>query len=89
MTFDQGDYAGIAAIPDRKKVAENLYARALTYGPNARAFLELGLIRQKERDFAGSVRILSKGAGYFPDDEQIYLCLGISLMNTGAFKQTL
>lgn len=89
MTFDQGDYAGISAIPGRKKVAENLYMRALSYGPNARAFLGLGLIRQKERDFAGSVGILSRGAEYFPDDEQIHLCLGISLMNTGAFERAL
>jgi len=89
MTFDQGDYSGIAAIPGRKKVAENLYAQALAYGPNARAFLGLGLIRQKAGDFAESVRILSNGAEHFPNDEQIHLCLGISLMNTGAFERAL
>ena len=89
MTFDQGDYAGIAAIPNKRKVAEKLYEQALTYGPDARAFLGLGMIRQKKGDFAGSVSVLSKGAKYFPDHEQIHLCLGISLMNTDAFEQAL
>jgi radical SAM superfamily enzyme YgiQ (UPF0313 family) len=89
MTFDQGDYSDIAAIPGRQKVAKNLYKRALAYGPDARAFLGLGLIRQKKKDFSGSVEILSQGAAYFPTDEPISLCLGISLMNMGAFERAL
>jgi len=89
MTFDQGDYTGITDIPNRKRVAENLYKRALAYDPNARAFLGLGMIRQKKKNFTGSIEILSRGAMHFPDDEQIHLCLGISLMNTGAFEQAL
>ena len=89
MTFYQGDYAGIADIPNRERVAENLCRRALAYEPNARAFLGLGMIRQKKKDFTGSVEILSRGAMHFPDDEQIHLCLGISLMNTGEFEQAL
>lgn len=29
MTFDQGDYAGVEAIPDKPRLAESLYRRAL------------------------------------------------------------
>lgn len=89
MTFDQGDYAGIDAIPDKAAVARKLYERALDYCPDARAFLGLGMIWQKKRQFAASVRILSQGVEHFPEHQQLNLCLAISLMNTGAFDRAL
>ncbi len=81
MTFAFGDYASMEAVPEKKKTAEILFRRALKYHPDARAFLGLGILRQKKRDFQGSVEILTRGSRHFPDDVQIHTCLGISLMN--------
>ncbi|MFC1811482.1 radical SAM protein [Thermodesulfobacteriota bacterium] len=89
MTFDHGDYSKIDAIKDKEKIAEKLYRKSLTYHPDARAYLGLGIIRQKERAYEASIRILYEGIEYFPDDAQLNLCLGISYMNLGAFQKAL
>jgi len=89
MTFSHGDYAQIEAIPDREGTAAKLYQQSLAYSPNARAYLGLGIIRQKHRDFHESIRILSEGVGHFPEDESIRICLGLSHMNLGEFEEAL
>ncbi|MEA2082843.1 MAG: radical SAM protein [Thermodesulfobacteriota bacterium] len=89
MTFDHGEYSGAEALGDRMKIAEKLYEKSLEYHPVPRAFLGLGMIRQKKRDFAGSIEVLLKGIKYFPDDEQINICMGISYMNLGRFDKAL
>ena len=89
MTFDHGDYSKVDAIKDNVKIAEKLYKKSLTYHPNARAYLGLGIIRQKERAYDASIRILSEGVEHFPEDVQLNLCLGISHMNLGAFQKAL
>jgi len=83
MTFDHGEYSGIEVLGDRTKIAEKLYRKSLEYHPVPRAFLGLGMIRQKKREFAESIEVLSEGVKHFPDDEQINICLGISYMNLG------
>ena len=89
MTFDHGDYARIEEIPEKEKIAEKLYAKALTYDSNPWAYLGLGILKQKVGDHTGSIDILSKGVDAFPDSIQLNLCLGISYMNTGAFDKAL
>ena len=89
MTFDQGDYAGNDAIPDKGPMAEKLYLAALKYYPHPRSYLGLGIHYQKQRAYPESVKILSQGITHFPDDEQINLCLSVSHMNLGAFKTAL
>ncbi|MDZ7697825.1 MAG: radical SAM protein [Deltaproteobacteria bacterium] len=89
MTFSQGDYAQIEAIPDKPAIAEDLYRRSLAYAPNHRAYLGLGIIKQQQGDFAASVDVLSEGAARYPDSEELHLCLGISLMNLGQWDQAL
>ncbi|MFH1993786.1 MAG: radical SAM protein [Pseudomonadota bacterium] len=89
MTFDHGDYAKIDAIKDKETIAAKLYQKALQYYPNARAYLGLGIIHQKNRSYEPSIKILLEGLGYFPDDEQLNLCLGVSLMNVGEYQQAL
>jgi anaerobic magnesium-protoporphyrin IX monomethyl ester cyclase len=89
MTFSHGDYAGIEAIPNKEETAARLYERSLKYGPNDRAYLGLGIIRQKERRFDDSVRILSEGVRYFPDNESLHICLGLSHMNLGQYAEAL
>ena len=89
MTFSHGDYAGIDAIPDREGVARMLYRRALRYGPDHRAYLGLGILLQKRRDFRESAEILARGIARFPDSPDLHICLGVSRMNLGAYEAAL
>jgi radical SAM superfamily enzyme YgiQ (UPF0313 family) len=89
LTFDQGDYSRIEAIPDREKTAEMLYRRALSWAPDARAFLGLGAMHQRNRALLESIEILSRGLKSFPNSEELHICLAVSLMNTGEFTRAL
>jgi len=89
MTFDHGNYAGNQDIKGKHTIAEKLYLKALTYHPDLRAYLGLGILNQKKRDYGESVQILSKGVEHFPGNEQLILCLGISHMNLGDFETAL
>ncbi|MEW6587498.1 MAG: radical SAM protein, partial [Nitrospirota bacterium] len=81
MTFSHGDYAAVEAIPEKEKVAERLFSRALSYFPDHRAYLGLGIIKQRSGRYEESVAVLSEGTKYYPDSEQLAVCLGISFMN--------
>ena len=89
ISFDTGEYSKVEALGDRRGIAEKLYRKALEYHPISRAFLGLGMIGQKNRDFAKSIETLSEGIKHFPDDEQINLCQGINYMNLGQFEKAL
>jgi tetratricopeptide (TPR) repeat protein len=89
MTFDQGDYASIDAVPDKPQLAEALYRRALGYSPDARAYLGLGILNQKSGRHAAAADLLSAGLAHFPGDEQLQLCLAVSLMNLARFSDAL
>jgi radical SAM superfamily enzyme YgiQ (UPF0313 family) len=89
MTFSHGDYAKIDAVMGKEKTAEKLFKKALGYYPDHRAYLGLGIIKQKNRAFDESVRILSEGVKYFPDSEALNVCLGISYMNSGEYSKAL
>ncbi|MBW1728119.1 MAG: cobalamin-dependent protein [Deltaproteobacteria bacterium] len=89
MTFDHGDYSLNEEIKGKDKIAEKLYSKALKYHPDPRAFLGLGILHQKKRAYHESINILSKGVEYFPENEPLNLCLGISHMNLGAFETAL
>ncbi|MCD6305025.1 MAG: radical SAM protein [Deltaproteobacteria bacterium] len=89
MTFSHGDYARIEAIPQKQEMAERLYGQSLAYAPNARAYLGIGMIRQHERDFRESIRILAEGIRHFPENEQMHLCMALSHMNLGQYAEAL
>jgi anaerobic magnesium-protoporphyrin IX monomethyl ester cyclase len=89
MTFSHGDYAAIEAIPRKAETAAALFERSLGYAPDARAYLGLGMMRQRERRFDDSVRVLSEGVRHFPDHEPLHICLGLSHMNLGQFAEAL
>jgi radical SAM superfamily enzyme YgiQ (UPF0313 family) len=89
MTFDHGDYANNDAIKGKEKIAEKLYVKALTYHPHPSAYLGLGILNQKKGAYDDSIKILSEGIRYFPDNQQLNICLGISCMNTGDFNTAL
>jgi radical SAM superfamily enzyme YgiQ (UPF0313 family) len=89
MTFSQGDYASIEAISGKEEVAQRLYERSLSYHPNQRAYLGLGILMQKQKKYEESVRILSEGVERFPKSETLAICLGISYMNLGRYEEAL
>ncbi len=89
MTFDHGDYAHNDAIRGKEKIAEKLYLKALTYHPHPSAYLGLGILNQKKSAYNDSIKILSEGRGYFPDNEPLNICLGVSHMNVGDFNTAL
>jgi radical SAM superfamily enzyme YgiQ (UPF0313 family) len=89
MTLSHGDYASIEAIPEKEQVAQRVYERSLLYYPNQRAYLGLGIIRQRRREYEDSVRILSEGLKQFPDNQPLAMCLGISYMNLGQYDNAL
>ena len=89
MTFTHGDYARIEEIKEKENIAERLYKKALSYHPDYRAYLGLGIIAQKKRAYKESARILAKGIVCFPDSEPLSICLGISYMNLGEYARAL
>jgi len=89
MTFSHGDYSKVEAIREKQRIAGELYQKSLDYCPNDRAYLGLGIIRQQERDFRGSVSVLSKGVRLFPHNEQLNICLGLSYMNLDEYARAL
>jgi len=86
MTFDRGDYAQVELIPDKPKLAEALYRRALGHHPDPRAYLGLGILMQKDGRHSASVEVVTEGLSHFPKDEQLMICLAVSRMNQGRFR---
>jgi tetratricopeptide (TPR) repeat protein len=89
MTFSHGDYAGIDAVENKEETAEKLYRKSLDYAPNHRAFLGLGILKQKNEKFRDAAEILTKGLEYFPDSEPISTCLGVTYMNLHEHRKAL
>lgn len=89
MTFSHGDYAGIEGIKGKEAVAERLYLRSLTYYPDHRAYLGLGILKQKAGKHKEAINILSRGLEYFPESLDLNMCRGISHMNMGEYERAL
>ena len=89
MTFDHGDYSHIEAIKDNSGIADKLYRRALTYHSDPTAYLGLGILSQKQRDYREAHRTLTEGLSHFPADPQLNICMGVNLMNLGKYDQAL
>jgi anaerobic magnesium-protoporphyrin IX monomethyl ester cyclase len=89
MTFASGDYAKVEALGDRNAIAKKLYRKSLEYAPVPRAYLGIGMLLQKERNFAESINALTEGLEHFPDDELLNICQGINSMNLGQFDRAL
>ncbi len=89
LTFTHGDYAQVEEIPAKDQIAEKLYRLALGYHPDHRAYLGLGVLFQRKGEHLRSVQILKQGLNRFPSSEQLHMCLGISYMNLGRFREAL
>jgi len=89
MTFHQGDFSRIEAIPGKRKTAEFLYRRALDYYSDARAFLGLGMLCQHRGDFEAAFAVLAEGLAHHPADEALQTCMAVNEMNRGAYDRAL
>ena len=89
MTFSHGDYSKMQEVREKNETAEKLLRKALIYHPDHRAYLGLGMIKQRKSEFKESVTILEEGLSHWPESEDLNLCVGISLMNMGDFKGAL
>jgi anaerobic magnesium-protoporphyrin IX monomethyl ester cyclase len=89
MTFSHGDYSKIDIIRDSTEIAERLYRKALSYYPDHRAYLGLGIIKQKGRAYKESIEVLLEGIEHFPDSQELNMCLGLSYMNLGDYDKAL
>ena len=89
MTFSHGDYSKIDVIRHRIEMAEKLYKKALSYHPDHRAYLGLGIINQKARAYKESIEVLLEGIEYFRDSQELNICLGLSYMNLRDYDRAL
>jgi radical SAM superfamily enzyme YgiQ (UPF0313 family) len=89
MTFSHGDYSRIQGVREKAETAEKLFRKSLSYCPDHRAYLGLGIIRQRKGEFKESMEILKEGLSHWPESEDLNLCLGISTMNLGDFRPAL
>ena len=89
MTFSHGEYAADTRIKNQEKTAKALYEKALSYAPDARAFLGLAMLQQKQKRFDKAILILEKGLDHYPENKELNVCMGVSLMNTRRFKTAL
>ena len=83
------EYLEKGPISALESIAESLYQKALDYFPNQRAYLGLGILKQKKGNYAASSNLLARGLIHFPDDPQLNICQGVSLMNTGLYEKAL
>ncbi len=91
MTFSHGEYKDNRYVKNRDSLttAEKLFKKALAYSPDRTAYLGLGMLFQKKVQFEKAISILEKGLGFFPDDFDLNICMGVSLMNTKRFSKAL
>ncbi len=89
MTFSHGDYSKIDVVKEKDKTAEKLYKRSLSYHPNHRAYLGLGILKQKNKAYKESIKNLSEGIEFFPESEDLNLCLGISYMSLRDYNRAI
>ncbi len=89
MTFLSGEYAQNPWIKTAKATAEILFQRALSFHPDQRAFMGLGMIYQGQKRFKDAARIMDQGLAHFPKSRDLAAGLGVSLMNLGKFSRAL
>jgi radical SAM superfamily enzyme YgiQ (UPF0313 family) len=89
MTFSHGDYSDHPRVKKPLKTAALLYDRALSYAPDARAYLGLGMLHQKQRNFDKAVDLMEKALIHFGGDKSLNICMAVSLMNLGRFSDAL
>jgi radical SAM superfamily enzyme YgiQ (UPF0313 family) len=87
MTFSHGDYSKFEMIPEKDRIAEALFRKAIRYAPDHRAFLGLSLVLQKRGDWDASSDLLKEGLEWFPNSEHLHLTLGVNYLNKGQYSK--
>jgi anaerobic magnesium-protoporphyrin IX monomethyl ester cyclase len=77
------------SVREKEKTAERLFTLSLKYASNHRAYLGLGIMKQRKGEYRQSIRILSEGVKYFPGSEDLNVGLGISYMNVQDYQAAL
>jgi radical SAM superfamily enzyme YgiQ (UPF0313 family) len=89
MTFSHGDYSTDDRIRNPDGTAQTLFEKALSYHPDLRAFLGLGMLFLKHKQMDLALQILDQGLNHFPGSKDLVLCKGICLMNQHRFADAL
>jgi tetratricopeptide (TPR) repeat protein len=89
MTFSHGTYAQEGCVAKKDQCAEKLFRQALSFYPDHRAYLGLGLLLQRKGNLDAAAALLEKGVGHFPHSEDLALCLAVVLMNLERFEPAL
>ncbi len=90
MTFQQGDFARQAVIPNKAQIARRLHERALDYSPDEpRAYLGLALWEQARGAFDQALARAQAGLVRNPASAMLKTCLAVNHMNMGAFDRAL
>jgi radical SAM superfamily enzyme YgiQ (UPF0313 family) len=89
LTFSHGDYSKIDAIPDKAKISEMLFNKALAFYPDHRSYLGLGLLYQHQGLFEKSIQILDQGLTHFDNSMDLNVCQGINHMNLKKYDKAL
>jgi len=89
MTFSHGDYSRHPRVKNPLKTAEILYDRALSYAPDARAYLGFGMLHQSQRHFDKAVALMEKALKHFGENKALNICMAVSLMNLGRFAHAM
>jgi hypothetical protein len=89
MTFSHGAYAEDDRVQDSDSTAKLLFEKSLTYHPDFRAFLGLGMLLQKSGQFERALQVLDQGLTHFAGSKDLSLCKGICLMNVKKFRAAL
>ena len=69
--------------------SEKLFRKGLEYAPDERAYLGIGILKQKKGEHGQAMEILSEGVAHFPLSEPLHVCLGISHMALGEYESAI
>ncbi|MGB5987214.1 MAG: radical SAM protein [Desulfobacterales bacterium] len=83
LTLLSGDYAALETIPRKAETAALCFRRALTYQPNARAYLGLAILAQKEGRPGEAIQTAREGLSHFAGHPDLTLCLGVGYLAAG------
>jgi anaerobic magnesium-protoporphyrin IX monomethyl ester cyclase len=89
LTFSHGDFAQKEQVREKDSTAEKLFRKALGFFPDHRAYLGLGILKQKVGEFRESASILEEALQHHPDSPELALCLGLTYLNLGDYERAL
>ncbi len=89
MTFSHGEYSRNELVREKERTAERLFRKGLEYAPDERAYLGLGILKQKKGEHRDAVEILNEGVMNFPLSEPLHTCIGISYMALQEYENAL